>query len=115
MVDKKGRATVPINDYAASFLQQVPVADRMGSVIKWAGRPVLSVKKGVKAIARACGLPWVSPHIFRHSAAVWMAEANIPMEEIAQFLGHSDINTTRRIYARYSPDYLRKAASALEL
>lgn len=115
MVDKKGRATVPINDYAASYLQQIPEADRVGSVIKWAGRPVLSVKKGIKAIARASGMPWVSPHIFRHSAAVWMAEANIPMEEIAQFLGHSDINTTRRIYARYSPDYLRKAATALEL
>lgn len=115
MVDKKGRATVPINDYAASYLEAVPLLDRSGSVIKWAGRPVLCVKKGIKAVAKACNLPWVSPHIFRHSAAVWMAEANVPMEEIAQFLGHSDINTTRRIYARYSPDYLRKAASALEL
>jgi integrase len=36
------------------------------------------------------------------------------MEEIAQYLGHSDVNVTRQIYARFSPDYLRKAASALE-
>lgn len=115
MVDKKGRATVPINDFAYGLLQTIPEHDRVGPVIKWAGRPVLSVKKGIKAIARASGLPWVSAHIFRHSAAVWMAEANVSMEEIAQFLGHSDINTTRRIYARYSPEYLRKAAQALEL
>lgn len=44
-----------------------------------------------------------------------MAEAGIPMEEIAQYLGHANVEVTRKVYARYSPDYLRKAASALEL
>jgi hypothetical protein len=37
------------------------------------------------------------------------------MEEIQQFLGHSDINVTRKIYARFSPDYLKEAAEALEI
>ncbi len=37
------------------------------------------------------------------------------MEEIQQFLGHSDINVTRKIYARFSPSYLREAAEALEI
>jgi len=36
------------------------------------------------------------------------------MEEIQQFLGHSDINVTRKIYARFSPSYLKEAAAALE-
>ena len=36
------------------------------------------------------------------------------MEEIAQYLGHHNVNVTRRIYTRFSP-YLRKAAAALEL
>jgi len=36
------------------------------------------------------------------------------MRKIAQFLGHSDVRTTERIYALYSPDYLRDAAAALE-
>jgi hypothetical protein len=43
-----------------------------------------------------------------------MAEDGIPLEEIAQFLCHSDVNVTRRIYARFSPDYLRRAAASLE-
>jgi len=68
-----------------------------------------------KATAIAAGLSFVSPHVFRHSAAVWMAEGGVPMEEIAQFLGHSDVEITRKVYARYSPDYLQKAAKALEL
>jgi integrase len=44
-----------------------------------------------------------------------MAEGGIPMPVIAQYLGHRDSRTTERIYARFSPDYLREAAKALEL
>jgi site-specific recombinase XerD len=56
----------------------------------------------------------VSPHVLRHSAAVHMAEDDVSMEKIAQFLGHSNVNTTRKIYARFSPSYLKDAAAALE-
>jgi hypothetical protein len=53
--------------------------------------------------------------MLRHSAAVHMAEAAISMEEIAQFPGRSNINVTRKVYARFSPNHLRTAAAALEL
>lgn len=59
-------------------------------------------------------LPGTVPHDLRHSAAVWMAEAGISMDEIAQLLGHSDPGVTFKVYARFPPNYLRKAASALE-
>ena len=36
------------------------------------------------------------------------------MSEIAQLLGHSDSQITERVYAKFSPTYLRKAAEALE-
>jgi integrase len=36
------------------------------------------------------------------------------MSEISQYLGHSSTSVTERVYARYSPDYLRRAATALE-
>jgi len=74
-----------------------------------------SLKKGIKTAARNAAIPkTVSPHVLRHSAAVHMAEDGTDMEEIRQFRGHSDIEVTRRIYAGFSPKYLRKAASALE-
>ena len=53
--------------------------------------------------------------MLRHSAAVHMAEDGVGMEQIQQFLGHEDIETTRSIYARFSPTYLRDAAKVLEL
>ncbi|MBO9451922.1 tyrosine-type recombinase/integrase [Tropicibacter sp. R16_0] len=83
-------------------------------VVEWAGGPVKSIKKGFKAAAVAAGLLDVSPHVLRHTAAVHMAEAGVSMEEIAQFLGHSDSRVTASVYARYRPEHLRKAASALE-
>ncbi len=83
-------------------------------VIEWSGEPVRSVKRSLAASARRANLQRVSPHMLRHSAAVHMAEAGIDMEEIAQYLGHNDVNVTRRVYARFSPNYLKNAASALE-
>jgi len=85
-------------------------------VIEWAGERVASLKKEIKSAARAAGIKTisVSPHIFRHSAAVHMAEAGLSMEVIAQYLGHEDVNVTRKVYARFSPTYLKQAASVLE-
>jgi hypothetical protein len=42
-----------------------------------------------------------------------MAMAGIPMEDIARVLGNS-LAITERVYAKYHPDYLRKAVEALE-
>ncbi|WP_170516244.1 tyrosine-type recombinase/integrase [Ruegeria atlantica] len=111
---RKGRAVVPMTESLYSALlnaQKVALSDY---VVEWAGGPMKSIKKGLKAAAVAAGLPDVSPHVLRHTAAVPMAEAGIPMDEIAQFLGHSDTRITASVYARYSPEHLRKAASALE-
>ena len=112
---RKTRTLVPINNQLLAELEKLPRASATTHVIEWAGSKVQSVKKGIKAVAKKVNLPFVSPHVFRHSAAVWMAEAGVSMEEIAQFLGHSNPEITRKVYARYSPTYLRKAAEALEL
>jgi len=112
---RKGRALVPINDTLLAALQEASASRTTDYVIEYASARVLSVSKGIKAAAVRAQVPFVSPHVFRHSAAVWMAESGIGMEEIAQYLGHSNPAITRRVYARFSPTYLRKAAGALEL
>jgi hypothetical protein len=112
----KGRAIVPMNRTIRAALTEARDGALSDHVIEWAGERIRSVKKGIKATARAAGIQKisVSPHIFRHSAAVHMAEAGLSMEVIAQYLGHEDANVTRKKYARYSPTYLREAAAALE-
>jgi integrase len=83
-------------------------------VIEYAGERVGNVKKAFQRAAARAGVPWCTPHVLRHTAAVHMAEAGVPISEIAQYLGHTTESVTFKTYARYSPDYLRRAASALE-
>lgn len=110
----KGRATVPMTESARAVLARARSLALTERVVEFQGKPVRSVRKAFAAAVARAGLADVSPHVLRHSAAVHMAESGIPMEEISQYLGHSSTEITRRVYARFSPDYLRKAAAALE-
>lgn len=109
----KGRAIVPMNDRIYHRLLEAKPHALTDYVIEWGGKKVASVKKGVRLTGQRAGVP-LHPHMLRHTAAVWMAEDGVSMPEIAQYLGHSDPRTTHRIYARYTPDHLRKAADALD-
>lgn len=114
-VRRKGRATVPMTTTIRAALSEAKTGALTEHVLEWSGKPIRSVRTGLEKAARAAGVPGVSPHVFRHTAAVWMAEAGSPMTEISAFLGHADSQITERVYARYSPDHLRGAASALEV
>jgi integrase len=82
-------------------------------VIEYGAKPVASVKKAVGAAARRSGVP-CSPHVFRRTAAVWMAMADVPMDRIAQVLGHTTTRITYANYARYSPRFMADAIAALD-
>lgn len=111
----KGRSIVPMLNSARPFLMEGRACALSSNVIEWGGKPVVSIKKGLASAGRKAGLPTkVTPHMLRHSAAVHMAEDDVSMEKISQFLGHSNVEITRRVYARFSPSYLKDAADALE-
>lgn len=110
---RKGRASVPINDTLLTALESAKKGALSPFVIEWAGSKVASIKKGLKATGAAIGRPDVSPHMLRHSAAVWLAEDGHSMEEIAQYLGHGNSRITAKVYARFSPTHLRKLADSL--
>ena len=111
---RKGRATVPMTSSVRDCLQELKEASLTDYVIEWAGGPVKSIKKGFTNAVEKSGVD-CTPHVLRHTAACWMAEAGTPMSEIAQYLGHSDSRITERVYARYSPSYLSGAAKALDV
>ncbi len=54
------------------------------------------VKKGVKALGLHSSL---SAHDFRHYRATQLLREGMPLEVVQEFLGHSDISTTRTVYA----------------
>lgn len=110
----KGRAVVPMNESLCKALLESQEKATCDHVVEYGGKKVGKIDKGFREAAKLAGLD-VTPHDLRRSAAIWMAEARAPMSEISSYLGHSDSRITERHYARYHPDYLRKAAEALEV
>jgi integrase len=108
----KGRATVPINDQLRPALVEAKKAAQSDYVIEHHDKRVGSIKTAWRAAVRRSGVI-ATPHMLRHSAACWMAEAGQPMAVIAQYLGHSDSRITERTYARFSPTFLKGASEAL--
>jgi len=50
----------------------------------------------------------VHPHLVRHTRAMHLYQAGMPLSYIAEFLGHASVNTTE-IYASANIEMLRKA------
>jgi integrase len=112
-ISNKRRTVVPMNAKAREALEEAHEGRITDHVIEYGGKPVASVKKAVGSAAKRANVP-CSPHVFRHTAGVWMAQADVPMQKIAQFLGHTSSRVTETVYARYSPRFMADAATALD-
>ncbi len=52
----------------------------------------------------------LTPHSLRHTHTSLLAEANVGLEEIMERLGHSDDDTTRKVYLHVTKDMKKEAA-----
>lgn len=93
---RKGRAVVPVDPALCEMLRDARAGALSDHVVEWCGNPVKSIKTGFAALIKAANLKGVTPHTLRHTAAVHMAAGGVPMERIAQFLGHSSTAITER-------------------
>lgn len=107
----KRRPVIAIADYAMEPLREAYAARQSDYVIEFAAQPVASMKKAFLSASQRSGVK-VTPYTLRHTGAVWRAEDGVSMAELAQLMGHDDSRTTERHYARFSPDFLRRAANA---
>ena len=111
---RKGRAVLPINSTLRAALLTAKAAALSEFVVEYAGGPVRSIRTGFRTACENAGLSDVTPHVLRHTAAVHMAAGGMPMQKIAQYLGHSNTAVTERVYARFAPDHLADAAEILD-
>lgn len=109
----KRRTVVPMNSRARIALEEAHRAALTDHVIEYCGKPVESVKKAIQRLSSSTGIA-VSPHVLRHTCAVWMAQADVPMQKISQYLGHTSLAMTASVYARYSPSFMADAGDAVE-
>ncbi|WDA11633.1 tyrosine-type recombinase/integrase [Paracoccus marcusii] len=111
---RKGRAIVPINRGLMAALQTAQAAALSDYVVEWGGERIASMRKGFEGAVTRAGLKDVTLHTIRHSAAVAMVSSGVPMERVAQYLGHSNAAITYTTYGRFAPEHLADAAEVLD-
>ena len=111
----KRRSTVPLTNALKRELEVVFESNETEFLVEYAGRPVKDVKKAFKRAAEDAGFKDFTIHDLRHTAATWMAGDGVLMEKISTYLGHTRIDITRNVYAKYQPEHLKDAAAALEV
>jgi integrase len=122
----KRRPIIPIPRALLWFLKRRQATASCPYVIAHNGQPIQGMyrypnKKPVqvlyyhwhKARIRAGFGSDVIPHVLRHSAGTWMAQAGVDMWQIGGWLGHSQQKTTE-LYAHHSPDHFAEAKAAME-
>jgi integrase len=109
---RKRRATVPIIDELYAELVTAREIATTGFVIEHGGRPVATVKTGIRAAAKRAQIEGVTPHVFRHTAATWMVQRSTPFPMVASWLGNS-VAVVEKVYGHHSPEWLKQAAEAL--
>ena len=65
-------------------------------------------KYGAKARSQMPSIPHIYPHLFRHTRAMYLYMAGMPLEMVAQWLGHSQMETSL-IYANATTEMKRAA------
>lgn len=70
-------------------------------------------KYGDMARSSVAEIPHLHPHLFRHTRAMHLYMAGMPLELVSQWLGHSQMETSL-IYARATTEMKRKAIDKIE-
>lgn len=114
-VGNKGRGVKPMTPEARRELEKAFAGRTCDHVIEYAGKPLGSIDAAFARMVERAGIPKIGPHDIRRSAGRWMAEDGVPFPEIAAYLDHTNLKTTIKHYAVFSPEYLAGAARSLEV
>ncbi|GAB2592681.1 hypothetical protein ISP15_09305 [Dyella jejuensis] len=85
----------------------------MDYYVNWRGRWIDSIKKTWARVRTGAAAAWFAPKMLRHTVAAELRRRGVPSWEVSGQIGHKRAGTSE-IYARFDPDYLSKAARALD-
>ena len=106
----KPRSVIKMPTGLRPYLMDAIDKSQSGYLVEKNGRPLTSVYNEFrKAVGRA-GLEDCSPHVLRHTCAVHMVKAGVPIYEVSSYLGHKNTKITQDHYAKFQPDFMDKSS-----
>jgi integrase len=102
---------VVLTDEARDFFQQrTSGRPRASLVLPAANGEAWAKSQQFRPLREACAVARIEPaigfHILRHTHASRLARAGVPMQVIAEQLGHADIRITAKHYAHLAPSHV---------
>lgn len=73
-----------------------------------------NLRRSIARITKHAGLGHWHPHELRHSAASILSDAGVPLEEVADVLGHRDFRTTASVYRHRITSAISAAAEPMQ-
>ena len=98
--------TVPLTDQFVAFLKQWGLRSPyvlQPDVMHGSHRYRFDFRRAFSDYVKAQGVPWISPHVMRHSFASICATKGIDIYRIATWLG-DDVRVVQKHYAKLRPD-----------
>lgn len=76
------------------------------------GRTPEAARARLRTLCKRVGVPYLGLHALRHTAGTRLVRAGFQLQDVAEHLGHSDVQTART-YGKWADDRLRKHMSQM--
>jgi len=73
-----------------------------------------NLRRALRSVTEKAGLGRWHPHELRHSAASLLSAAGVPLEEVADVLGHASTRVTSAVYRHRTTPTVEAAAAAMD-
>lgn len=110
---RKHRGIVPLGNELRQFLEAHK--SDCPYVVNKNGRRIRDFRKSWAAMIEEAGLIDVTPHVLRHTVASHLVMDGAAIIDVARLLGHKDSRITEKVYAKFSPDYLKTVTERLSI
>ena len=108
---------VPLTDEGVAFFE-TETAGRGGAEILFRrdGGSAWGTSHQARPMLAACKAATIDPpisfHILRHTYGSWLAMRGVPLQVVAEALGHADTRITQRHYGHLAPSYVAQVIRA---
>ncbi|SFN84530.1 Site-specific recombinase XerD [Thioclava dalianensis] len=82
-------------------------------VVSFRGKPIASIKTGIRRAAERAGIEGVTPHVLKHTAITWAVMKGLSVEDAAEYFDTSP-ETIRKHYWHHSPHHQERALEIIE-